>query len=96
MRPWWGPALALALGPWARALASRPSLPGRLEPGPLLLVAGQRVPLGRVLDLVAPHFAVAVRGPGGALALNRTVPLPGCLYRGRGEGIQVQWLGVQA
>ena len=62
-------------------------MPATLDYG-LLVVGGKRLPLEKVSGLVAPHFAVVVRGKEGA-KINRTVPLPSCLFKASGDGIQV-------
>ena len=65
-------------------------MPATLDSG-LLIVGGKRLPLEKVSGLVAPHFAVVVRGREGA-KINRTVPLPSCLFKASGDGIQVDIL----
>ena len=79
--PWLLLALALAQA------APGPAIPALLE-GHTLTVEDTSMVLERVEGLVAPHFAVVVRGPAGA-KMNRTVALPSCLYRAGREGIQV-------
>ena len=62
-------------------------MPATLDSG-LLILAGQRLPLEKVSGLVAPHFAVVVRGKEGT-KINRTVPFPSCLFKASRDGIQV-------
>ena len=64
-------------------------MPATLDSGLLILAAGQRLPLEKVSGLVAPHFAVVVRGKEGT-KINRTVPLPSCLFKASRDGIQVE------
>ena len=67
-------------------------MPATLDSGWLIL-AGQRLPLEKVSGLVAPHFAVVVRGKEGT-KINRTVPLPSCLFKASRDGIQVEQLSI--
>ena len=71
------------------------SLDFRGEAHELLVVAGKNLPLEKVSNLVAPHFAVVVRGKEGT-KINRTVPLPSCLFKATGNDIQVVSFGAIA
>ena len=62
-------------------------MPATLDSG-FLVVADKRLPLEKVSGLVAPHFAVVVRGKEGT-KINRTVPLPSCLFKASGHDVQV-------
>ena len=62
-------------------------MPATLDSG-FLVVADKRLPLEKVSGLVAPHFAVVVRGKEGT-KINRTVPLPSCLFKAGGHDVQV-------
>ena len=62
-------------------------MPATLDSG-FLVVADKRLPLEKVSGLVAPHFAVGVRGKEGT-KINRTVPLPSCLFKASGHDVQV-------
>ena len=62
-------------------------IPATLDSG-FLVVADKRLPLEKVSGLVAPHFAVVVRGKEGT-KINRTVPLPSCLFKASGHDVQV-------
>ena len=62
-------------------------VPASLDSG-FLVVAGKNLPLEKVSNLVAPHFAVVVRGKEGT-KINRTVPLPSCLFKASGHDVQV-------
>ena len=64
-------------------------MPATLDSGWLILASGQRLPLEKVSGLVAPHFAVVVRGKEGT-KINRTAPLPSCLFKASRDGIQVE------
>ena len=62
-------------------------MPATLDSG-FLVVADKRLPLEKVSGLVAPHFAVVVRGKEGT-KINRTVPFRSCLFKASRDGIQV-------
>lgn len=63
-------------------------MPATLDSGLLILAGGERLLLEKVSGLVAPHFAVVVRGKEGTM-INRTVPFPSCLFKASADGIQV-------